>query len=55
MFCPKCWKEYPKGMRTCDSCRVDLIEEKPQGMKPEPQKPSEGTGEKPGQTKPGKK
>ena len=32
MFCPKCWREYPKGMRTCDSCRVELIEEKPKEM-----------------------
>jgi hypothetical protein len=37
MFCPVCWKEYPKGMRHCDHCRVDLIEEKPkvtEGQKP---------------------
>ena len=46
MFCPICWKEYPKGMRHCDSCRAELIEEKPAGMeekeKKEPsQKPTE--------------
>lgn len=33
MFCPRCWKEYPKGMRHCDSCRVELIEGKPEGTK----------------------
>lgn len=33
MFCPICWKEYPKGMRHCDSCRAELIEEKPEGLK----------------------
>jgi predicted amidophosphoribosyltransferase len=25
-FCPKCWKEYPKGFATCDTCRVPLTE-----------------------------
>lgn len=42
MFCPICWKEYPKGMRHCDSCRAELIEEKPEGTKvQEPQKPAD--------------
>jgi hypothetical protein len=29
MFCPVCWTEYPKGMRECDHCRAELVEEKP--------------------------
>ena len=35
MFCPVCWKEYPKGMRHCDHCRAELIEEKPKGAEGE--------------------
>ncbi len=23
-FCPKCWKEYPKGFATCEACEVPL-------------------------------
>jgi predicted amidophosphoribosyltransferase len=50
MFCPVCWKEYPKGMRHCDHCRVDLIEEKPkeaEGQKPsQPETPADKKTEK---------
>jgi predicted amidophosphoribosyltransferase len=51
MFCPICWKEYPKGMRHCDSCRAELIEEKPkemegQGGKKPSEKPSSPAGDK---------
>jgi predicted amidophosphoribosyltransferase len=50
MFCPVCWKEYPKGMRMCDSCRAELIEEMPKGHEghvhehehEEPKKPGSG-------------
>jgi hypothetical protein len=49
MFCPICWKEYPKGMRHCDSCRAELIEEKPEG-KEEKKEPSQ----KPADEKPKK-
>jgi hypothetical protein len=45
MFCPICWKEYPKGMRHCDSCRAELIEEKPMGLK---EKEGQETAKKPG-------
>ena len=34
MFCPVCWKEYPKGMQHCDSCRAELIEGMPEGHAP---------------------
>lgn len=56
MFCPICWKEYPKGMRHCDSCRAELIEEKPEGVKgPEPSGKPSGKGEAPGEEKQGQK
>jgi predicted amidophosphoribosyltransferase len=52
MFCPVCWKEYPKGMQHCDSCRAELIEGMPEGHEGhvhehehehgEPQKPESG-------------
>jgi hypothetical protein len=29
-FCPKCWKEYPKGFATCEACQVPLTEIPPQ-------------------------
>ncbi len=56
MFCPVCWKEYPKGMRHCDSCRADLIEENPAG-KPgheghEHEKPAEKGPSPEGEKKP---
>ncbi len=55
MFCPICWKEYPKGMRHCDSCRAELIEEKPEGMKEQvPQGPAE-KAETPEEEKKGQK
>ena len=49
MFCPICWKEYPKGMRHCDSCRAELIEEKPEASEEKEKKePSpKPAGEKP--------
>ncbi len=46
MFCPVCWKEYPKGMRTCDHCRAELIEENPKEHEEhEHQEPSESSGQ----------
>jgi len=56
MFCPVCWKEYPKGMRHCDSCRADLIDENPAG-KPgheghEHEKPAEKGPSPEGEKKP---
>ncbi len=55
MFCPICWKEYPKGMRHCDSCRAELVEEKPEGMKgQEPQEPAK-KAETPEEEKKGRK
>jgi predicted amidophosphoribosyltransferase len=29
-FCPKCWKEYPKGFATCEACQVPLTNVPPQ-------------------------
>ncbi len=55
MFCPVCWKQYPKGFIKCDSCNADLSEGEPEGhehhhdMKPAPDKP------KPSEGKPDKK
>jgi hypothetical protein len=40
MFCPVCWKEYPKGMRHCDSCRAELIEENPKDTAEKKDKPA---------------
>ena len=28
MFCPVCWKEYPKGFIKCDACDIPLTEKK---------------------------
>jgi hypothetical protein len=47
MFCPVCWKEYPKGMQKCDHCRADLIAEKPKEMQDQkPAQPSSPSGDK---------
>ena len=45
MFCPVCWNEYPKGMRECDHCRAELLEEKPEGLK---EKEGQEASKKPG-------
>lgn len=50
MFCPVCWKQYPKGFIKCDSCNADLSEGEPQGhehhhdTKPAQEKPKTGEG-----------
>jgi hypothetical protein len=31
MFCPVCWKKYPKGFLNCDACDVPLKEGEPEG------------------------
>lgn len=34
-FCPKCWKEYPKGFATCEVCELPLTQVPPEGHKHE--------------------
>lgn len=31
IFCPVCWKEYPRGFLKCDACDVPLAEGEPKG------------------------
>jgi|GEM_PF-4456625 hypothetical protein len=44
MFCPVCWKQYPKGFIKCDACDVPLSEGEPKGHEHHhhDEKPSKG-------------
>ncbi len=50
MFCPVCWKNYPKGFTKCDACNAELSEGEPEGhehhhdTKPTEEKPNSGKG-----------
>jgi hypothetical protein len=50
MFCPVCWKKYPKGFLKCDACNVALAEGEPEGhehhhdTKPSQEQPKPGEG-----------
>ncbi len=35
MFCPVCWKNYPKGFATCEVCKAPLSEGEAEGHKHE--------------------
>ena len=50
MFCPVCWKKYPKGFIKCDACNAALSEGEPEGhehhhdTKPAQEKPKPSVG-----------
>ena len=55
MFCPICWKNYPKGFTKCEVCNAELSEGEAEGHMHEHEKKPTADKPKSGEGKPDKK